>query len=109
MKRLVAAALVFTLGLPGWAAEPPPPPPDDEAQARPMPSEMGYYEQCFGTPQPAPGGRFGIGLYGEVPISRGRRPDGPPIPSVSGRTADKPWLIVAVLAVDALPVVVSAL
>ena len=109
MKRLFAAALVFTLGLPGWAAEPPPPPPDDEAQARPMPSEFGYYEQCFGTPQPAPGGRFGIGIYGEVPISGGGRSEGPTIPSVAGGKDDKAWLIVAVVAVAVLPIVVYAI
>ncbi|MFN2547326.1 MAG: hypothetical protein ABR567_07840 [Myxococcales bacterium] len=106
MKRVVAAVLAVSVALPAWAEEPPPPPPD-EPQAAPMPSEFGYYEQCFGTPHPASGGRFGIGIYGEMPIPIGGS-GGPTLPSVSGGKDDKVWLVVAVVAVAVLPVVVYA-
>jgi hypothetical protein len=107
VNRFLAALLV--VAMPSWAEEPPPPPPDEPpAQAAPMPSEFGYYEQCFGTPHPAAGGRFGIGIYGEIPIVPSGSSEGPSLPSVSGGKDDKAWLVVAVVAVAALPIVVYA-
>jgi hypothetical protein len=111
MRRFAATALLMAVSVraPAQSSEPPPPP-DDERQAprRPV-TEMGYYDACFGVPRIAPGPGFGI--YGEIPIYGGGPISSPgpslPVPSASGD--DKAWLILAVLAAAALPVVVYAI
>jgi hypothetical protein len=114
MKQTIAAALVLSLSFPAWpqgTIAAPPPPPDDLAQEQPRPpahaSEMGYFESCFGVP------RVGAGpfrIYGEVPIPIGGQPAGnaPSPPTVSGGSKDA-WLVIAVVAAMALPVVVYAM
>lgn len=113
MKQIFAAAVALSLALPAWPQEmaagpPPPPPPDDVPQEQPrtppMQGEMGYYESCFGVPKvgPAP-----FGIYGQVPIPiGGESSGGPPAPSVP--KDEKAWLVVAVVAAIALPVVIYA-
>lgn len=118
MNRILAAALVLTLATPAWAQEisAPPPPPEDEPQERPRPvprpEEAGYLDSCFGVPRVGQG-RFGIGGEVIIPLSG---PGGPP-PPPSGSTVPLPsgggdegkaWLIVAVVAVAAAPVVLYA-
>src|ERR1700674_4287466 len=110
MKQNIAAALVLSLAFPAWAQgtiAPPPPPPDDLAQEQLRPpahaSEMGYFESCFGVP------RVGAGpfsIYGEVPIPIGGQSSGN-IPSPPAGSGSKDaWLVVAVVAAMAPPVVV---
>src|SRR5229473_6144378 len=107
MKTSLAVALVLSLAFPAWSRDPglPPPPPDDENQPPPQASEMGYFERCFGVP--TVGGAH-IGIYGEVPIPIGHETAGIPTSPVvsSGSKDDKAWLVIAVVAVAALPVVV---
>jgi hypothetical protein len=112
MKQTIAVAAILSLAFPAWPAETiaaPPPPPDDLSQEQPRPpapaSEMGYFESCFGVP------RVGAGpfsIYGEVPIPIGGQSTGtsPSPPAVSGSKDGKVWLVVAVVAAMALPVVV---
>lgn len=110
MKRLVAAALVLSLATPALAQQTsaPPPPPDDAGDPPPPPApaspqEVGYYQSCFGVPTPGTG-RFGIG--GEVVIPVSGSSGGPPsLPISSASGDDRAALLVAVLAVAALPVV----
>jgi hypothetical protein len=109
MKTSLAVALVLSLAFPAWSRDPglPPPPPDDENQPPPQASEMGYFERCFGVPRV---GGAHIGIYGEVPIPIGHETAGIPTSPVvsSGSKDDKAWLVIAVVAVAALPVVVYA-
>jgi hypothetical protein len=117
MRQIITFALMFCLAFPAWpqepAGDPPPPPPDEEVQEpprrAPQPQEMGYYDNCFGVPRPG-AGRFGISGEVIVPIggpSGGGGAPSSPVP-VSGPKDDKLWLVVAVLAVAALPVVIYA-
>jgi hypothetical protein len=119
MKQTILIALVLSSALPAWPEElaaraPPPPPPDDAAQEQPRPpapfSELGYYESCFGVPRVGTG-PFSIYGYGEVPIPIGGNSSGtgPAAPLVSGSKDEKAWLVVAVVAAMALPVVVYVL
>ena len=137
MKRIVAAALALSLAFPAGAQEGreraqdgrersqegrepaqearereqevlarEPPPPEEDAQRRPpMPSETGYLDGCFGTRRT---GVAPVGVYGEVPIPLG---DGTAhsAPELSGLKDEKAWLVVAVVAAMALPVVIYAL
>jgi len=112
MKQLIAVALVFSLALPAWAEIPPPPPPSDEdvpqlPRETPPAEEMGYVESCFGVPRV---GRGPFGIAGElvVPIGGGGSSGPPPVPISSGSGDEKAWLVAAVLAAIALPVVVYA-
>ena len=113
MKRPVAAALVFSLALPAWPQVRPPPPPDDEdvpqlPREAPPVEETGYFQSCFGVPRVG-SGPFGISGEVVVPIGGGRSSDGPsPVPISSGSSDEKAWLVAAVLAAMALPVVVYA-
>ena len=113
MKRPVAAALVFSLALPAWPQVRPPPPPDDEdvpqlPREAPPVEETGYFQSCFGVPRVG-SGPFGISGEVVVPIGGGRSSDGPsPVPISSGSSDEKAWLLAAVLAAMALPVVVYA-
>lgn len=113
MKRPVAAALVFSLALPAWPQVRPPPPPDDEdvpqlPREAPPVEETGYFQSCFGVPRVG-SGPFGISGEVVVPIGGGRSGDGPsPVPVSSGSSDEKAWLVAAVLAAMALPVVVYA-
>ena len=99
------------------ATRPPPPPPDDPSYYPGPPSPPGerdlehatYYQRCFGVPH---GGYGPIGVYGEVPISGGGRGgggrgdgSGGSVPNL-GSSDDKAWLVLAVVAVAALPVVI---
>jgi hypothetical protein len=112
MKQLTAIALVFSLALPAWPQlRPPPPPPDDDVPQLPREAppveEMGYFESCFGVPRAA-SGPFGISGEIAIPIG-GRSSDGPPsVPISSGSGDEKAWLVVAVVAAMALPVVLYA-
>jgi len=112
MKQLIAVALVYSLALPAWPQiRPPPPPPDDDVPELPREvqpvEEMGYFESCFGVPQVG-SGPFGISGEIAIPIG-GRSGDGPPAVSVpSGTSDEKAWLVAAVLAAAALPVVLYA-
>jgi hypothetical protein len=104
-------ALVLLLSLAARAQEMPPPPPPEDAQElprRPPVSEMGYYDACFGVPRVGAGP---FGIYGEVPIGLGGGSSGgaPSLPIPSASSDDKAWLVVAVVAVAALPIVVYAL
>lgn len=113
MKQFVAVALVFSLALPAWPEVPaPPPPPDDDDQ--PLPREVphldetGDYGSCFGVPrvEASP-----IGISGEVAIPVGGGSSGGP-PSVAAPSVpsdEKAWLVAAVLAAMALPVVLYAI
>jgi len=108
VKRLIALAAVFSLALPAWPEEPPPPPPDDEPQPRPVPAEqVGYYESCFGVPRPG-AGPFGISGEVAIPIGGGSS-GGSPLPVPSKSSDEKAWLVAAVVAAVALPVVVYAM
>jgi hypothetical protein len=107
MNRLVAFALVLSLASPAWpqTVTAPPPPPDPESPPPPPPSEVSYYDSCFGVPRPGTG-RFGIGGEVIVPLSGSSSGGGPPgISLPSGSGDDRAALLVAVLAVAALPVV----
>jgi hypothetical protein len=112
MKQLIAVALVFSLALPAWPeVRAPPPPPDDDVPQLPREAppveEMGYFESCFGVPRVG-SGPFGIAGEIVIPIG-GRSSDGPPPVSIpSGSGDEKAWLVVAVLAAMALPVVLYA-
>ncbi len=70
--------------------------------------ESGYYDRCFGVPH---GGYAPIGIYGEVPISgggggRGGGGGGGGLGTPNlGSSDDKAWLVLAVVAIAALPVV----
>lgn len=117
MKQTIVVALVFSLASPAWPQETaggaPPPPPDDDVreQQRPVqrPEEMGYYDSCFGVPRPG-AGRFGIGGEVVIPIGGGAAASPlSPVPISSAGSQEKAWLVVAVLAVMALPVVVYAM
>lgn len=111
MKQPVAVALVFSLALPAWPQVRPPPPPDDEdvpqlPREAPPVEETGYFQNCFGVPRVG-SGPFGIAGEVVVPIGGGRSSDGPsPVPISSGSSDEKAWLLAAVLAAMALPVVV---
>jgi hypothetical protein len=117
MKQAIVVALVLSWASSAWpqgmaaGVAPPPPPPDDVAQEQPRPpapvSEMGYYESCFGVPRVGVG-PFSIYGYGEVPIPIGGNStrDAPTTPAISGSKDEKVWLVVAVVAVAALPIVV---
>jgi hypothetical protein len=111
VKKLIAVAVVFSLAPPAWAVGPPPPPPDEEVEQLPRPSApqaegMGYYESCFGVPRV---GQGPFGISGEVIVPIGGGSSGAPPVSVSPRSGDnKAWLIAAVVAAMALPVVVYA-
>jgi len=126
MPRIVALALVFLLARPGWAqgTEPPPPPddgegatpspPDDGEGATPPPpppaappaGEVSYFESCFGVPKVGQG-PFAIGGEVIIPISGGSGgAPGIAIPSVGGD--DRGKVLIAALALMALPVVVYA-
>ncbi|HET7787007.1 MAG TPA: hypothetical protein VFL36_13635 [Myxococcales bacterium] len=115
MNRVVALVLVLSLASPTWAqaVSAPPPPPDGESPPPPpppqSPSEVSYYDSCFGVPRPGTG-RFGIG--GEVIVPLGGSSGGgggpAPISLPSGSGDDRAWLLVAVLATAALPVVLYA-
>ncbi len=113
MKQLIAVALVFSLALPAWPEiRPPPPPPDDDVPQLPREvppvEEMGYFESCFGVPRVG-SGPFGISGEIAIPIG-GRSGDGPPsVPVSSGSSDEKAWLVAAVLAAMALPVVLYAI
>jgi len=112
MKQLIAVALVFSLALPAWPeVRAPPPPPDDDVpqlpREVPLVEEMGYFESCFGVPRVG-SGPFGIAGEIVIPIG-GQSSDGPPsVPISSGSRDEKAWLVVAVLAAMALPVVLYA-
>ena len=112
MKQLIAVALVFSLALPAWPeVRSPPPPPDDDVSQLPREAppveEMGYFESCFGVPRVG-SGPFGIAGEIAIPIG-GRSSDGPAsVPVSSGSSDEKAWLVAAVLAAMALPVVVYA-
>ena len=70
--------------------------------------EMGYFESCFGVPRVG-SGPFGISGEIAIPIG-GRSSDGPPSVHVSSGSSDeKAWLVAAVLAAMALPVVLYAI
>jgi hypothetical protein len=89
--------------------EPPPPaPPRSPPPADPQPpGEFGYYESCFGVPRPGMG-PFAIQFETPIPIGT----SGPaPIPSLpsTGSSDEKAWVVVAVVAAMALPVVVYAI
>lgn len=112
--------LALLLALPAFAqepppAEPPPPPPDDEPvqpqTPAPRAEEVGYFDSCFGVPRPG-AGRFGVAIETPIPIGPSSGPGGHStsgIPSVSsGSGDDKAWVVVAVVAAMALPVVVYA-
>ena len=114
-RSLVALALAGLL-LPGplRAQDSPPPIPEDEEGDQPPPpprelyQERGYYQRCFGVPHPGPPP---VGVFVEVPISGntgGWRPGGVPL-ATGGSSDDKVWLVVAVLAVAALPIVLYSL
>ena len=112
MKQLIAAALVFSLALPAWPEiPPPPPPPDDDVPQRPREAppaeEMGYFESCFGVPRVGQG-PFGISGEVVIPIGGGSSGGAPSVPISSGSSDEKAWLVAAVLAAMALPVVVYA-
>jgi hypothetical protein len=87
---------------------PPPPPPRAPNPDRAL-QGASYYDRCFGVPH---GGYAPIGVYGEVPLGGGGRGVGPggglSTPNLSGGSDDKAWLVVAVVALAALPVVVYA-
>jgi hypothetical protein len=112
MKQLVAVALVFSLALPAWPEIPaPPPPPDDDVprlpREVPQVDDAGYYGSCFGVPrvQTSP-----VGISGEVaiPVSGGSSGGTPSVSVPSGSSDEKAWLVAAVLAAMALPVVLYA-
>jgi hypothetical protein len=66
---------------------------------------VGYYDSCFGVPRVGVGP---FGIRGEVVIPIGGQPTGgiPPTSVLSGSKDEKAWLVVAVVAAMALPVVV---
>ncbi|MFL5312412.1 MAG: hypothetical protein ACJ79H_18410 [Myxococcales bacterium] len=112
MKPLVAVALVLSLAFPAWPqVRPPPPPPDEDVpqlpREAPPAEEMGYFESCFGVPRV---GHGPFGIAGEVVIPIGGASSGgvPSVPISSGSSDEKAWLVAAVLAAIALPVVVYA-
>src|SRR5438874_689469 len=115
MKPPIALALAFSLAWPAPAPTavqppPPPPPPDDVPQVRTAPEEFGYYQSCFGVPRPGYG-PFAIQFETPIPIGvGGHSTSGISAPSLpSGSSDDKAWVVVAVVAAMALPVVVYAI
>ena len=114
VKQLIAVALVWSIALPAWSqVRPPPPPPDDEVPPPPRQvplEEMGYFESCFGVPRVG-AGRFGISGEVVIPLSGGTSsgPSAPAVPIATGSSDERAWLIAAVLATIALPVVLYSI
>jgi hypothetical protein len=112
MKQLVAAALAFSVALPAWPQIRPPPPPPEEDEPQPprqVPVEdVGYFGSCFGVPRVG-SGPFGISGEVVIPLSgSGSGESAPSVPISSGSGNEKAWLVAAVLAAMAAPVVLYA-
>lgn len=102
--RPLRLALALLLAARAAAAQAPP---DPSREPPPPVEEAGYYERCFGVPQPGPGR---VHIYGEVPISGGHGGGSiSSVPHVSGSSDEKAWLILAVVAVAVLPIVIWGL
>ena len=112
MKQLIAVAVVFSLALPAWPEGPPPPPPDDEGQQLPRQAppveQAGYYESCFGVPRVGYG-PFGISGEVAIPVGGGSSGGVPSVPVSSKSSDEKVWLVAAVVAAIAAPMVVYAI